>query len=55
MDTRHVFSRGSSIMQSEVDEEVEVIMRYLKNKKQTYAVNKFVLEQAMEELGETIV
>lgn len=55
MDTKHVFSRGSSILQSEVDEEVKVIIDYLKTKKQTYTVNKFVLKTAIDELGETAV
>lgn len=55
LDTRHVFSTGSSIMQSEVNEQVEFIIKYLKNKKQTYTINKFVLEHAIAKLGETMV
>lgn len=53
-DIRHKFKK-SEIMQSEVDRQVEEIIDLLKKKKQTYAVNKFVLSQAMEELTETIV
>lgn len=53
METVHQFKK-SEISQSQVDEEVNYILEYLKNKKQTYVVNKFVLEQAINELFETI-
>ena len=53
MDVLYEFKK-SKILQSQVDEEVEYILEYLKNKKQTYSVNKFVLEQAIEELFEMV-
>lgn len=42
------------ISQSEIEEQVRDILKILKEKKQTYAINKFVLEQAIQELYETI-
>lgn len=53
-DTIHCFKK-SIIKQSKVDEEVSKILEVLKKEKQTYIVNKFVLEQAIEELGEQII
>lgn len=54
VDVVHRFKK-SEIKQSEVDKQVKEIINLLKEKKQTYAVNKFVLSQAIEELTETIV
>ena len=42
-------------MQSKVDEEVSKILEILKKEKQTYIINKFVLEQAIKELGQQII
>ena len=53
-DTIHYFGK-SKIKQSKVDEEVFKILEILKKEKQTYLVNKFVLEQAIEELGQQII
>lgn len=55
MDIELECGRRSIILQSEVDKEVKVIMDYLKTKKQTYAINKFVLETAIDELNETVI
>ncbi len=53
-ETIHYFGK-TSIMQSKVDEEVSKILEILKKEKQTYIINKFVLEQAIEELGQQII
>lgn len=53
-DTIHYFGK-STIRQSKVDEEVSKILEILKKEKQTYIVNKFVLEQTIEELGQQII
>lgn len=53
-DTMHYFGKAT-IKQSKVDEEVSKILEILKKEKQTYYINKFVLEQAIEELGQQII
>lgn len=53
-ETQHILGK-SKILQSQIDEEVLEIIKYLKSKKQTYAVNKFVLEEVIEELKEVII
>lgn len=45
---------NQQIRQSEIEEQVRDILKILKEKKQTYAINKFVLEQAIQGLYETI-
>lgn len=55
MDIELECGRRSIIFQSEVDKEVKVIIDYLKTKKQTYAINKFVLKTAIDELNETVI
>ncbi len=46
---------NSEISVIEVNNQVDDILNLLKKKKQTYAVNKFVLEKAIDKLQETIV
>lgn len=41
------------IYEHEVQEQVNEILKILKERKQTYAVNKFVLEQSIEKLFDT--
>lgn len=53
-ETIHYFGK-STISQSKIDEEVSKILGLLKKEKQTYLINKFVLEQAIEELGQQII
>lgn len=53
-DMIHYFGK-TTINQSKVDEEVSKILEILKKEKQTYNINKFVLEQAIEELGQQII
>lgn len=53
-DTIHCFGK-TTIKQSKVEEEVSKILEILKKEKQTYYINKFVLEQAIEELGQQII
>lgn len=53
-ETIHYFGK-STIKQSKIDEEVSKILEILKKEKQTYRVNKFVLEQVIEELKEQII
>ncbi len=53
-DTIHCFGK-TTIKQSKVEEEVSKILAILKKEKQTYYINKFVLEQAIEELGQQII
>ncbi len=53
-DMIHYFGK-TTINQSKVDEEVSKILEILKKEKQTYYINKFVLEQAIEELGQQII
>lgn len=53
-ETIHYFGKAT-IMQSKVDEEVLKILDILKKEKQTYVINKFVLEQAIKELGQQII
>lgn len=50
----HIIGK-SKIKQSKVDEEVCKILEILKKEKQTYVINKFVLEEAIEELGQQII
>ena len=52
--TIHVIGK-SEIKQSKVDEEVCKILETLKKEKQTYVINKFVLEEAIKELGQQII
>jgi hypothetical protein len=54
IDTVHYFGK-SKIMQSKLDEEVSEILEVLKKEKQTYCINKFVLEEAIKELGNQII
>lgn len=46
---------NSEISAVEVSRQVDAILSLLKKKKQTYAVNKFVLEKAIDKLQETII
>lgn len=46
---------NSSINSEELEIQANQIIELLKNKKQTYAVNKFVLEKTIENLKETII
>ena len=41
------------VLDSDVDNQVKDILNVLKTKKQTYAVNKFVLEKTIEALFDT--
>lgn len=54
MEMRHVVGK-SVISESEKEAEVTTILDILKAKKQTYAVNKFVLEETIKRLQETII
>ena len=45
----------SEITDKEVEKQVNELLDVLKNKKQTYAVNKFVLNKAIESLKVVIV
>ena len=54
IDIIHQFGK-TSIKQSKVDEEVSKILEILKKEKQTYIVNKFVLEETIKELGNQII
>lgn len=54
MEVNHIIGK-SNIKESEKEEQVKKILELLKNKKQTYAVNKFVLEETIKRLKETIV
>ena len=53
-ETIHYFGK-TTIMQSKIDEEVSKIIEILKKEKQTYIVNKFVLEETIKELGNQII
>lgn len=53
-ETIHCFGK-TTIMQSKIDEEVSKIIEILKKEKQTYIVNKFVLEETIKELGNQII
>ena len=47
---------GKSVVKKEkIEEETQEILNILKKEKQTYAVNKFVLQNAIMELDELIV
>lgn len=52
-DIIHYFGK-SEIKQSKIDEEVSKILEILKEEKQTYSINKFVLEEAINELDNQI-
>ena len=52
--TIHVIEK-SEIKQSKVNEEVCKILEILKKEKQTYFINKFVLEEAIKELGNQVI
>lgn len=52
--TIHIIGK-SKIKQLKVDEEVCKILEILKKEKQTYVINKFVLEEAIKELGQQII
>lgn len=54
MEINHVIGK-TKIMDSEVKKQVNEILGILKNKKQTYVVNKFVLEETIKELQETVI
>lgn len=54
MDIKHCIGK-SEIMDSEKEKQINEIMELLKTKKQTYLVNKFVLEETIERLQETII
>lgn len=45
----------SYIRENELEIQTNEIIKLLKHKKQTYAVNKFVLEETIKKLEETIV
>lgn len=45
---------NQSIYEHEVEEQANEILKILKKRKQTYAVNKFVLEQTIEKLFDTL-
>lgn len=53
----HTFDdlKKSKIENDEVEKQSDEIISLLKEKKQTYAVNKFVLERAIIKLQDTIV
>lgn len=53
-ETIHYFGK-STINQSKIDEEVSKILEILKKEKQTYIINKFVLEEAIKELENQII
>lgn len=54
IETRHVIG-NSSILESEKQREVEEILDLLKKKKQTYSINKFVLEETIKSLKDFII
>ncbi len=45
----------SEITGSELNKQINEILKILKTKKQTYSINKFVLEETIKQLKETIV
>lgn len=45
----------TEILDSELNNQISEIINLLKSKKQTYAVNKFVLEKTIEQLQEVII
>lgn len=54
MDIKHILGK-SAIFESEKENEVKVILDFLKSKKQTYAVNKFVLEETIQALKDEVL
>ncbi len=54
MERFHIIGKAE-INEIEIEKQVNEILNILKTKKQTYAVNKFVLEKTIEELDETII
>lgn len=51
-----IYKIGSSeITTEEIKEQANEILSILKKRKQTYAVNKFVLEKTIDQLQETII
>lgn len=54
MRSEHIVGK-SKITDEEVEKQINELLDILKSKKQTYAVDKFVLERAIEELSEIIV
>lgn len=54
MEVKHIFGR-SSITESEKEKQVDEILTLLKEKKQTYTINKFVLEEAIRALEDMII
>lgn len=54
MEIEHIIGK-SKIKQSKIDEEVSKILDLLKKEKQTYLVNKFVLEEVIREIGNQII
>lgn len=55
MEVKHNFGDNTSILQKDVDNQTEYIINYLKTKKQTYSINKFVLEETICKLGNQII
>lgn len=54
METDYLIGK-TKISNSEVEKQVSKILDILKQKKQTYAVNKFVLEETIRNLQEEII
>lgn len=46
---------NSEITTKDMNEQINKILGILKKRKQTYAVNKFVLEKTIERLQETVI
>ena len=55
MEIKHVYGKNSVITDSEIEEQVDYIISFLKTKKQTYTLNKLVLEESINALGEMII
>ena len=57
IDFLHTFDNleKSKISNKEVEQQSDEILNLLKTKKQTYAVNKFVLERTITKLQDTII
>lgn len=54
MEIKHVVGK-SEITDIELNKQINEILKMLKEKKQTYSINKFVLEETIKQLNETIV
>ncbi len=54
MKIKHIIGK-SEIFDDDLEKQTSEILEILKTKKQTYAVNKFVLEETIKKLNETVI